>query len=60
MMAKKEEKIKKLLEEEKAAREFHANPIPKGKLVRYRGIVCFKPNTLRALLQKIIFIRPQQ
>jgi hypothetical protein len=29
-MAKKEEKIKKLLEEEKAAREFHANPIPKG------------------------------
>jgi hypothetical protein len=30
LMAKKEEKIKKLLEEEKAAREFHANPIPKG------------------------------
>ena len=26
---KKEEKIKKILEEEKAAREFHANPILK-------------------------------
>ena len=27
---KKEERIKKILEEEKAAREFHANPINKG------------------------------
>ena len=26
----KEERIKKLLEEEKAAREFHAKPIAKG------------------------------
>ena len=32
LMAKKEEKIKKLLDEERAAREFHANPIPKGIL----------------------------
>ena len=27
---KKEDKIKKILDEEKAAREFHANPINKG------------------------------
>ena len=33
-MAKKEDKIKKLLEEEKAAREFHANPLPKGEWIR--------------------------
>jgi len=31
LVAKKEERIKKLLEEERAAREFHANPVPKGK-----------------------------
>jgi hypothetical protein len=29
-MAKKEERMKKVLEEERAAREFHANPVPKG------------------------------
>ena len=34
LMAKKEDKIKKLLEEEKAAREFHANPLPKGEWIR--------------------------
>lgn len=30
MMAKKEEKIKKVLDEEQKAREFHANPVPKA------------------------------
>ena len=30
LMAKKEERMKKVLEEERAAREFHANPVPKG------------------------------